>query len=103
MPDGQNSGKAAETVFSEDVGNLPHGFVHMQPAAIGRDDACRFLAAMLQLVQAEIGHGGSFRMVVDCYDTTIFFKLVECHEPSSVNQGREPPCCTTTRVLTLYR
>jgi hypothetical protein len=79
MADGKVPGEADESVFSEDVSNQAHRFVEVKASTIRRDNAGGLLAAMLELMQPEVGELGSFRVGVDCDYPTIFLQFVECH------------------------
>ena len=72
VADGQRAGKARQHVRGEEVGDQPHAFVKFDPLTVGGRDARRFLAAMLQRVQAQVGELGGFRMAVDGHHATFF-------------------------------
>ena len=44
--------------------------------AVGRGDAGRFLAAMLQRVEAEIGELGGFGMAEDAEDAAVIVEMI---------------------------
>ena len=48
-----------------------------QRLAVGRDDARRFLPAMLQRVQPEVREVGGLRMAVDAEHAALFMEAVE--------------------------
>jgi hypothetical protein len=48
----------------------------MQLGAIGRDDARRFLAAVLKSIQTQIGELGCFEMTEDSSDTAVVVKPI---------------------------
>jgi hypothetical protein len=48
----------------------------MQVDAIGRDDARRFLAAVLKSIQTQIGELGCFEMTEDASDTAVVVKPI---------------------------
>ena len=84
VADGQRAGKLRQHVGGEDVGDQPHGLVQLQLLAVGRGDARRFLPAMLQRVQAEVGELGGLGMAVDGHHATFFAQFIGC------NQHRSP-------------
>ena len=55
MADRDPSGKPRQHLFGEDVSHQAHGFVRVEPSFVGRNNAGRFLSAMLQGMQSEIG------------------------------------------------
>ena len=72
VADGERAGNAGQHVGGEDVGDQAHGLVQLQLLAVGGGDARRFLAAMLQRVQAEVGELGGLGMAVDGHHATFF-------------------------------
>ena len=50
---------------------------HADLAAVGGGDARALLTAMLQRVQAEVGHVGGFGMTEDAEDAALVFELVQ--------------------------
>jgi len=50
--------------------------VQVKTFAVRRNNACGFLAAMLQLMQSQIGKLGGFRVIVDRHNATLVFKFV---------------------------
>jgi hypothetical protein len=59
----------------EGFGNVTHRALEAQLGAVRRDDAARFLSAMLQRVQAEIRQSGSVRVAVNSKHSTLFTQL----------------------------
>src|SRR5712692_2607587 len=55
---------------------MAHRALSRQPLAVGRDHAARFLAAMLQRVQAEIGQTRGLRVPVDAKHAALFTQFV---------------------------
>ena len=76
VSDGEGAANTRELLFGKNVGDQSHGFVDVERHAIGGDDACRFLAAMLQRMQAEVGERLRLRMRVDRYHTALVVKFV---------------------------
>ena len=72
VADGQRAGKAREHVAGKQIGDQAHAFVKFHPLAVGGRDARRFLPAMLQRVQAQVGKLGGFRIAIDGYHATFF-------------------------------
>ena len=60
MPDSQVAGEGVERGLVEDLGDEAHVFVHKNLRAVAGGDSGRFLAAMLQRVDAEVGEFGDF-------------------------------------------
>ena len=50
--------------------------MYMERGAIGRDDAGRFLAAMLQSIEAQVGELGGFEMAEDAGDTAMIMEPI---------------------------
>ena len=71
------AGQAAQHLRREDIGDVAHGFVAVNLAAVARGDAGAFLAAMLQRIQAQIGEVGGFGMAVDGEDAAFLVEFVE--------------------------
>ena len=61
-----------EARLIENFRDVTHVTFRKKLLAVRSDDAARFLAAMLQCVQAEIGHARRFRVSVDAEHTTLF-------------------------------
>src|ERR1700722_2356464 len=74
------AGELRENVVGKDFGNQAHAFDVGEMLAIGGGDAGRFLAAMLESVEREIGFARGLRMAVDGYDATFFVELVRSRE-----------------------
>jgi hypothetical protein len=60
----------------EDFLNESHALLEMQLGTIGRDDARRFLAAVLKSIQTQIGELGCFEMTEDASDTAVVVKPI---------------------------
>ncbi len=69
--------QAIQMRLIEGIGDVTHLAFHPQLDPIGSDDATRFLAAMLQRVQAEVSQARGFGMSVDSENTTLFTQLVD--------------------------
>src|SRR3954468_16228705 len=83
MANCESSAQFCELLLGENVGNQAHGFVNVQGHAIRGHDSGRFLSAMLQGMQTEVGEGFGLRMGVDCYYATLIAKFVRfSHQPS---------------------
>ena len=65
--------------FGKDLVDQPHVFIDMNLSAVGGRDPGRFLASMLQRVEAEIGKFGRFTVTVDGEDAAIMLYLVSRH------------------------
>ena len=68
MADGEVAGQLLELAAREDVGDEALLLPLMEPLAVGGDDAGRFLPAVLQRVQAEVGDVGRLGVAVDADD-----------------------------------
>src|SRR5207247_7959050 len=60
----------------ENFFDFAHGAVSMQIGAVARNDARRFLAAMLQRVKTEISELGCFRMAEHAEDATFVVEVI---------------------------
>jgi hypothetical protein len=56
----------------EGLGDVTHGALEPKLGAVRSNDATRFLTAMLQRVQTEVGQSRCFGMAVDSEDATLF-------------------------------
>ncbi len=65
VADGQLAGQFGKRLGGEDFRHVPHGFPAVDFGAVARADARAFLAAMLQCVQAQVGHLGGLGMAVN--------------------------------------
>ena len=65
-----------QLLLGEGVLHEPHRPVRVELLAVARDDAGRLLPAVLQRVQAEVGHVGRFGMVEDAEDAALVVKVV---------------------------
>ena len=70
-------GSSARTSVGEDIGHVAHGFVAVDFAAVAGADAGAFLAAMLQRVEAQVGHLGGLGMAVNGEDAAFFVEFVK--------------------------
>src|SRR5205807_7757915 len=61
----------------EDVGDVAHALIAVDVAAVAGGHTGALLAAMLQLVEAQICHVGGFRMAVNGKYSALFVKLVK--------------------------
>ena len=85
MADGRVPGQVLQAVGGEDVVDVPHLADDAQLVAVGRDDAGRLLAAVLERVQAEVGEVRRLRVSVDSNDPAhCAGRLAQCagHQPS---------------------
>ena len=76
MTDGQTSPKPGQDIFDKNIGDKTHVLVDVQSHTIGGSDTRRFLPAVLQCVEAEVGKLLRFGMCVDCDYATFFAKFV---------------------------
>ena len=76
VADGHVAGQLGEHVVGEDLRNQAHALDVGQMLAVGRGDAGRFLPAMLQRVEAEVGLARGVGMAVDGDDAAFFVQLV---------------------------
>ena len=76
VADGHVAGELGEHVVGEDFRDQAHALDVGEMLAVGGGDAGRFLAAMLQGVEAEIGLAGGVGMAVDGDDAAFFAELV---------------------------
>ncbi len=72
----KNTAQGREDVMAEDIGNQPHRLVLAQIFTVGGNDARRFLSAMLQGVQAEVGEFLRLGVGVDGYNAAFIAKFV---------------------------
>src|SRR5205814_9825015 len=70
------AGQAIEGWLIESFRDIAHRALSHQTLAVGRDHAARFLAAMLQRVQAEISQARGFGVAVNAKHATLFTKFV---------------------------
>jgi hypothetical protein len=76
VPDGDFSGKLRYHVGCENLLHVAKAFVHVDIRAIGGSDAGGFLSAMLQRVEAEIGHLRSFGMAEYPEDAAMIVEVI---------------------------
>src|SRR5215472_11814375 len=72
----QGTRETVQDFSGKDLGDLAHGFVDEEALAVRRDNACRLLPAMLQLMQTEIGQRGSLAVVMYRYHSTFVLEFV---------------------------
>jgi hypothetical protein len=83
---------ARQLLFREDVGDQAHRLVNMERQAIRGHDAGRFLPAVLQCMQAEIGERLRLRVRVDRHHATFVAKFVRfSHQPTAFSKRTEQP------------
>src|SRR5579872_2887547 len=70
------AGKPRQNLRLKNIGHQAHAFFEMQIAAVARNDACRFLPAMLQRVEAEVGHLRGLRVAEDAAHAAVVVKPV---------------------------
>src|ERR1700760_3505404 len=61
---------------------MAHRFVDVKLRAVTRYDSGGFLAAMLQRVEAQVGHLGGFRMIEDAEDAALIVEMIVVDEVS---------------------
>src|SRR6185437_13898848 len=76
MSDGTVTRQSIELVFTERISHVAHRAFEDQLRAVSRNDAARFLAAMLQRVQSEIGQPRGIGVAIDAKDAALFAQLV---------------------------
>ena len=76
VADGVGPLQALDHVFVKCVGNQAHLAMGNQPLAVRRDDAARFLAAMLQSIETEVNHIGRLRMAIDAHHSAFFVEFI---------------------------
>jgi len=76
VTDGARTIQTPDHVFLEGVRDQSHLPMGNQNIAVGRNDAARFLAAMLQGVEAQIDHVRRFRMAVNTDDGAFLAKPI---------------------------
>ncbi len=76
VADGHVAGELGEHIVGEDFRDQAHALDVGQMLAVGGGDAGRFLAAMLEGVEGEIGFARGVRMAVDGDDAAFFVEFV---------------------------
>ena len=76
VADGRGADQLVEHVAVEDVRHQPHALVDVELLAVGRDDAGRFLAAVLELVEPVVGELGGVRMAVDAEHAAVVLRIM---------------------------
>jgi hypothetical protein len=77
MTDGACTVQALDNVFFENIGDQAHLAMGDERPPVGGYNAARFLAAVLESVQAQVHHIGRLRMAIDSHDGAFFVKFVE--------------------------
>src|SRR5262249_3191569 len=76
VTDSGGAGKFVQNIGLEDFFDLSHGAVGGKFAVVGRNDAGRFLSAMLQRIQAQVGELGRLLVAVDPDDATVVVEVI---------------------------
>ncbi len=76
VADGAVAFQPLDDILFERVGDQAHLAMRDQPLPVGRNNAARLLAAMLQRVEAEIDHVGRLGMAVDPHHRALFVKFI---------------------------
>src|SRR5262245_59342028 len=77
MADCPQALQSLDNIFVEDIGNQTHLSMGNKASAVGRHNAARFLAAVLERIKSQIDHIGRLRMAIHSHDRTFFVKFVE--------------------------
>ena len=86
VADGHVADEIVQDFAVENLRDQPHALVFAELAAVARDDAGAFLAAMLQGVEAVIRQLGGVGMAVNAKDAAIMF-WIRLHEINSRRAG----------------
>jgi hypothetical protein len=73
---GECAGEFCEDGGHENFFDFAHGAMEIEIGAIARNDASRFLAAMLERVETEIGEIGGFGMAEDAKDAAFVVEVI---------------------------
>ena len=76
MADRSMPGQPIESGLLKNLRHVTHIAFGKQMFAVRSHHAARFLSAMLQRIEPEIGHARGFRMSVDAKDAALFVQLV---------------------------
>ena len=76
MPDGPVARDALQALAAEHVGDPAHGLLDVKRLAVGGGDARRFLAPVLERVQAEVGDVGGLLVIPDAEKPALIVELV---------------------------
>src|SRR5205085_4878998 len=76
VADGRRAGQSVQTLLDEDLGDQAHRALRAQQRGVGGDDAARLLPAVLQLVEAEVGHARGLGVAVDAEDAALVVETV---------------------------
>ena len=74
MTDGDVPRESLKNSFRKDLVNEPHVFMDVDFASVGSDNACTFLAAVLEGIETEIVELGCIRVTENTADTTFMFR-----------------------------
>jgi hypothetical protein len=77
VADGRRALQALDDIFLENIGDQTHLPMGNKTSAVGRNNAARFLAAMLERIEPQINHVGRLGMAVNAHDGAFFVKFVE--------------------------
>src|SRR4030095_6433007 len=77
VADGPRALQPLDDVLSEYIGDQTHLPMGNKTSAVRRNNAARFLAAMLEGIKSQIDHVGRFGMAIDSPHRAFFVKLVE--------------------------
>ena len=94
VADGGGAGQARQHLRLKISCTRPMPFCRCSVGAVGGDDAGRFLAAMLQRVEAEIGELGGFGMAEDAADTAVIVKVIVVDLDHDLLTMRSPNGCS---------
>jgi hypothetical protein len=68
--------ESIEPIFIERVPHMAHRALENQLGAVGRNDAARFLAAVLKRIHSQVGQTRRIRMAIDTEHATLFAQFV---------------------------
>ena len=91
VPDGHRPGEPGEFCLSEDVGDVAHGPRRDEAGAVGGGDAGALLAAVLQGVEAEVGHPRRLRVAPDAEHAARLSELANIAFPGASAPVRRRP------------
>ena len=84
--------QAREHFGLKNIGHQAHAFFEMQFAPVARNDSGRFLAAMLQRVEAQIGHLRGFGMAEDAAHSAVIVKPVVLNFDQAIHSAFRSSC-----------
>src|SRR5438128_404019 len=76
VADGAAAGKFLQNIGREDFFDFAHGAVGVKFGAVARDDAGRFLAAVLERIEAEIDEFSGFGVAENSNDAAMVVEVV---------------------------